>query len=119
MALAVNRPSSLPNRARESTLALDGLFTICSPDGLASSGDDAQKAPGEHIPQQSKEGGCGQGEHGDGSPVAFRISAEQVQWVGGRLHMNAVEQGIGHQVLEDGLGFEIKEIISPQTDQRR
>ena len=31
--------------------------------------------------------------------------------------MNAVEQGIGLQVLEDGLGFEIKEILSPQTDQ--
>ena len=31
--------------------------------------------------------------------------------------MNAIEQGIGHQVLEDGLGFEIKEVISTQTDQ--
>ena len=98
-------------------LAPDGLFSVLPPSGLAGGGDDAQKAPGEHIPQQGKQDSHCHGEHGDSHPVPLSVPAEQVQGVGRALHLHAVDQGVGHQVFDHGLGFKVEEVVGPQSDQ--
>ena len=110
-------PQLLAQQGAGDALALDGLFLVLPPSGLAGGGDDAQKAPGEHIPQQGKEDGHCRSEHGDSHPVPLSVPAEQVQGVGHALHLHAVDQGVGHQVFDHRLGFKVEEVVGPQSDQ--